>query len=91
LCQLTIENLGDRFLGADTMPRLRSTSFLAFLLAAIFTVTPAWSDDAATCRTWTGQEALAACTRMITSNTLRGADLAQAYVWRGITRGTQQR
>jgi tetratricopeptide (TPR) repeat protein len=69
------------------MPRLRSTIASAFLLFAIAGVTPARSDDAATCRTWTGQEALAACTRMITSNTLRGADLAQAYVWRGITRG----
>ncbi len=67
------------------MPRLRSASFLAFLLSAIAGVTPARSDDAATCRTWTGQEALAACTRMITSDTLRGADLAQAYLWRGIT------
>ena len=50
-------------------------------------MTPARSDDAATCRTWIGQEALAACTRMIASNTLHGPDLAQAHVWRGITRG----
>jgi tetratricopeptide (TPR) repeat protein len=69
------------------MPRLRSTIVSTLVLFAIVGVTPARSDDAATCRTWTGQEALAACTRMITSNTLRGADLAQAYLWRGITRG----
>jgi tetratricopeptide (TPR) repeat protein len=69
------------------MSRLRSTIISTLVLFAIAGVTPARSDDAATCRTWTGQEALAACTRMITSNTLRGTDLAQAYVWRGITRG----
>jgi tetratricopeptide (TPR) repeat protein len=69
------------------MPRLRSTIISTFLLSTLLGVAPALSDDAATCKTWTGQEALAACTRMITSNTLRGADLAQAYFWRGITRG----
>ena len=67
------------------MSRQRSTIIFALLLTTLFGITPARSDDAATCRTWTGQEALAACTRMITSNTLRGADLAQAYLWRGIT------
>jgi Tfp pilus assembly protein PilF len=69
------------------MRPVRSWIILTVLLAAIAGLTPARADDAATCRTWTGQEALAACTRMITSNTLRGADLAQAYLWRGITRG----
>ncbi len=69
------------------MPRQRSTIIFALLLSTLCGMTPARSDDAATCRTWTGQEALAACTRMITSNTLRGPDLAQAYLWRGITRG----
>jgi tetratricopeptide (TPR) repeat protein len=67
------------------MPRQRSTIICALLLFTLFGMTPARSDDAATCRTWTGQEALAACTRMIASNSLRGDDLAQAYLWRGIT------
>jgi tetratricopeptide (TPR) repeat protein len=80
-----IANPGDRFHGADTMPRLRSTIVLTLLLSAFFGVTSARSDDTATCKTWTGEEALAACTRMITSNTLRGGDLAQVYLWRGIT------
>jgi tetratricopeptide (TPR) repeat protein len=67
------------------MPRLLSTTISALLLIIPFGTMPARADDAATCRTWTGEEALAACTRMITSNTLRGGDLAQAYLWRGIT------
>jgi tetratricopeptide (TPR) repeat protein len=67
------------------MHRRRSTVIFALLLSTLFGLTRARADDAATCRTWTGEEALAACTRMIASNTLRGGDLAQAYLWRGIT------
>ncbi len=67
------------------MSRKRFAIISALLLPALFATAPARADDAATCRTWTGQEALSACTRMIASNTLRGADLAQAYLWRGIT------
>jgi tetratricopeptide (TPR) repeat protein len=46
---------------------------------------PARADDTETCKKWVGDDALAACTRLISSNTLRGRELAQAYVWRGIT------
>ena len=34
---------------------------------------------------WAGDDALAACSRLISSRTRHGGDLAQAYVWRGIT------
>jgi tetratricopeptide (TPR) repeat protein len=44
---------------------------------------PARADDTETCRKWAGDDALAACSRLI--ETRHGGDLAQAYVWRGIT------
>jgi tetratricopeptide (TPR) repeat protein len=43
---------------------------------------PARADDSETCKKLAGDDALAACTRLISS--LRGAELAQAYVSRGV-------
>jgi tetratricopeptide (TPR) repeat protein len=69
--------------GAETMRRLLPAIASAlFVLAGVFAV-PARADDVDTCKKWVGDDALAACTRLISS--LRGGDLAQAYVWRGIT------
>jgi hypothetical protein len=46
---------------------------------------PVRADDMATCRRWADDETIAACSRLIASGTQRGGDLAQAYLWRGIT------
>jgi tetratricopeptide (TPR) repeat protein len=45
---------------------------------------PARADDMETCKKSDGDDALAACTRLISSKTLRGGELAQAYVSRGL-------
>jgi tetratricopeptide (TPR) repeat protein len=59
-------------------------AFASALIAFVgLPVAPVSADDTATCKTWVGDDAIAACTRLISSNTLRGRDLAQAYVWRG--------
>jgi tetratricopeptide (TPR) repeat protein len=55
---------------------------LSVLLGVI--ASPVRADDTETCRR-AAEDALAACTRLISSGTLRDADLAQAYVWLGIS------
>ncbi len=60
------------------LPAIASALFVLGILAV-----PARADDTETCRKWVGDDALAACTRLI--QTQRGDDLARAYVWRGIT------
>ena len=45
---------------------------------------PARADDMETCKKSDGDDALAACTRLISSKTLRGGELAQAYLSRGL-------
>ena len=55
-----------------------------FFLLAMF-ASPVRADDTETCKRWAGDDSLAACSRLIASGTLRGGDLAQSYVWRGIT------
>jgi len=47
---------------------------------------PALADDADTCAEESGEEALAACDRVIASGTIRGADLAELYYYRGFER-----
>jgi Tfp pilus assembly protein PilF len=64
------------------MRRLPGIASPLLWLIVIFAM-PARADDAETCRRWVGDDALAACTRLI--QTQRGGDLAQAHVWRGIT------
>jgi tetratricopeptide (TPR) repeat protein len=54
-----------------------------FVLVATLAA-PAWADDAETCKKVGGDDSLAACTRLISSQTLRGGDLAQAYASRGV-------
>ncbi len=61
-------------------------AFAAALIALIGTAAaPARADDVETCKRWIGDDSIAACTRVITSNTLRGRDLAQIYVSRAAT------
>ena len=64
-------------------------ALLAFASTLLFLVgvyaSPVRADDTETCRRWAGDDSLAACSRLIASGTLRGGDLAQSYVWRGIT------
>jgi tetratricopeptide (TPR) repeat protein len=64
-------------------PLLAFASVISLLIGVI--ASPAWADDTETCKKWVGDDALAACTRLISSGTLRGGDLAEAYIWRGIT------
>jgi tetratricopeptide (TPR) repeat protein len=58
----------------------------ASALIALFGIlaAPARADDMETCKKSDGDDALAACTRLISSKTLRGGELAQAYVSRGL-------
>jgi tetratricopeptide (TPR) repeat protein len=58
----------------------------ASALIALFGIlaAPARADDMETCKKSDGHDALAACTRLISSKTLRGSELAQAYVSRGL-------
>jgi tetratricopeptide (TPR) repeat protein len=58
----------------------------ASALIALFSIlaAPARADDMETCKKSDGDDALAACTRLISSKTLRGGELAQAYVSRGL-------
>jgi tetratricopeptide (TPR) repeat protein len=65
------------------MRRLLPAIASALLVLIGVFAAPARADDTETCRKWAGDDALAACSRLI--QTLRGGDLAQAYVWRGIT------
>jgi tetratricopeptide (TPR) repeat protein len=53
-----------------------------FVLVATLAA-PARADDAGTCKKVAGDDSLAACTRLISSQALRGGDLAQAYASRG--------
>ena len=64
----------------------RSRLAFASALFAFFSVLipPASADDMATCKTSAGDDAIAACTRLISSKKLGGGVLAQAYVWRGV-------
>src|SRR5258707_15806192 len=68
--------------GAETMHRLPGIALALLMLVGAFAL-PARADDTETCRRWVGDDALAACTRLV--QTQRGGDVAQAYVWRGIT------
>jgi tetratricopeptide (TPR) repeat protein len=61
----------------------RLLSAIASVLAVLAVAAQARADDAETCRRFVGDDALGACTRLISSQ--RGSDLAQAYVWRGVT------
>jgi hypothetical protein len=61
------------------LPGIVSTLVLLIGVLAV----PARADDTETCKKWVGDDALAACTRLI--STQRGGDLARAYIWRGIT------
>ena len=58
----------------------------ASALIALFSILagPARADDMETCKKSDGDDALAACTRLISSKTLRGGELAQAYLSRGL-------
>ena len=66
------------------MRRILSLVSALFVLCGIFAA-PARADDVATCKQFIGDDALVACTRLISSKKLRGADLVNAYTWRGIT------
>ena len=55
------------------------------LVSALTLAVPACADDMETCKRWVGDDALAACTRLIASKALGGHDLAQAYSSRGVT------
>ncbi len=57
----------------------------AFFLLLGMSASPVRADDKETCQRWAGEDSLAACSRLIASGTLRGGELAQSYVWRGIT------
>lgn len=71
--------------GQKTMHRtlLAFASTLLFLFGVL--ASPVRADDMQTCRRWADDETIAACSRLIASGTQRGGDLAQAYLWRGIT------
>src|SRR5262249_3172607 len=61
-------------------------AFAAALVALVgILAAPARADDMETSKRLTGDDSIAACTRLIASNTLRGGDLAQVYVSRGVT------
>ena len=61
---------------------LAFASAISLLIGVV--ASPVRADDTETCRKWVGDDALAACTRLISSGTRRGGDLAEAYIWRGI-------
>ena len=65
--------------------RRLSSGFLA--LSGIFVVfsLPAWADDRDSCNNLTGDESIAACTRLIASKELQGGDLARAYRSRALS------
>ena len=63
-------------------PLLAFASALIVLFGIL--AAPARADDMETCKKSDGDDALAACTRLISSKTLRGGELAQAYVSRGL-------
>jgi Tfp pilus assembly protein PilF len=56
----------------------------AFVVLFGFLAVPARADDMETCRKADGDDAMAACTRLISSKTLHGNDLAQAHLSRGL-------
>jgi tetratricopeptide (TPR) repeat protein len=62
------------------LPAFASALFV--LVAAL--AAPARADDADTCKKVAGDDSLAACTRLISSQAPRGGDLAQAYASRGV-------
>ena len=63
-------------------PLLAFASALIVLFGIL--AAPARADDTETCKKSDGDDALAACTRLISSKTLRGGELAQAYLSRGL-------
>jgi Tfp pilus assembly protein PilF len=63
-------------------PLLAFASVLMVLFGIL--AAPARADDTETCKKSDGDDALAACTRLISSKTLRGGELAQAYLSRGL-------
>jgi tetratricopeptide (TPR) repeat protein len=63
-------------------PLLAFASALIVLFGIL--AAPARADDMETCKKSDGDDALAACTRLISSKTLRGGELAQAYLSRGL-------
>jgi len=56
---------------------------LSVTMATLLTV-PAVADDRGTCADASGDEAIAACTRAITSGRYRGNDLARLFINRGV-------
>ena len=61
---------------------MKRTAFaLAFVLGA---VAPAMADDSEDCANLSGEQAIAACDRVINSHKVRGEDLAKIYFYRGI-------
>ena len=60
------------------MRRLSSGLFAPIGLVVLFSLS-AWADDRDSCNKFTGDDSIAACTRLIASKELQGGDLAQAY------------
>jgi len=60
------------------MRRLSSGFFALIGLVALFSLS-AWADDRDSCNKFTGDDSIAACTRLIASKELQGGDLAQVY------------
>jgi tetratricopeptide (TPR) repeat protein len=61
----------------------QSTMRVSVLLLAGLIAGAAYADDKEDCEKQSGEQALAACTRLIESRTVRGPDLAKLYVRRG--------
>lgn len=64
------------------MPALRY--FLSGLLLLTLLPTGGRADDVDICRQTNGDESLAACTRLLAAKKLRGGELVNAYLWRGL-------
>src|SRR6266850_412480 len=68
----------------ESMRRNRWRLFAGAAVAVILAVQPATADDADTCaKAFSGDEAIAACTRLISSGRYNGRDLAIIYTNRG--------
>jgi tetratricopeptide (TPR) repeat protein len=82
-CEI-IDDRPRHFPWANTRNRLLPAfaSALFGLVAAL--AAPARAGDADTCKKVAGDDSLAACTRLISSQALRGGDLAQAYASLGV-------
>ncbi len=65
--------------------RRLSSGFLALIGIFVVFSLPAWADDRDSCNNLTGDESIAACTRLIASKELQGDDLARAYRSRALS------